>query len=242
MRIDAAGQGAREVVGERPDVLRNRHVVVVQDDQQVRGQRAGVIERLERHAGRHRTVADDGHDTALLPKLRGRDRHTERRTDGGARVTNTEGVVLAFRACRKGCESAVLLDRMQPVSTAGEDFVWIRLVADVPDQPVLRCLENVMQCDRQLDGSQAGREVPAPRADALNEEIPQLFGHGGQLGKRQPAQVRRRLDSAQQRVLIGRRSHLHQFTRTQLTRLTTKCASSVSIAARSPRGASAARA
>ena len=38
-----AGQGAGQVVGQGADILRNRHVIVVEHDQKIRGQRAGVI-------------------------------------------------------------------------------------------------------------------------------------------------------------------------------------------------------
>ena len=52
-RVQLAGQHAREIVGERADVLRDRHVVVVEDDEHVDVEAAGVIQRLERHAGAH---------------------------------------------------------------------------------------------------------------------------------------------------------------------------------------------
>ena len=47
----------------------------------------------------------------------------------------------------------------------------IGLVADIPDQPVMWRIEHIVQGNRQLDRSQARREVPSSGADAVNEEL-----------------------------------------------------------------------
>ena len=187
MRVHAPGERAREVVGQRAHVLGDRHVVVVQDDQQIRRQRARVIQRLERHSRGESAVADDRHRPAVFPALRRRDRHAEGGADRGARVTDAEGVVLALAAGRKGREAAVLLDGVQQLAPAGEHLVRIRLVADVPHQPVVGRIENVMQRHGQLDRSQTGGEVPPAGGDALDQELPQLIRHGGELRGRRAA-------------------------------------------------------
>src|SRR6185312_16521448 len=110
-------------------------------------------------------------------------------------------------------EPAVLLDGMQAVCPSREDLMGVRLVADVPDQAVLGGVEHVVQGDGQLDRAEACREVTATGADRVDEELPQLSAQLGQLGQRQPAEVRRGLDRAEQRILIWRSSHLNQFTR-----------------------------
>src|SRR5687768_17724944 len=50
-----------------------------------------------------------------------------------------------------------------PISTAGEDLVAVRLVAHVPDQPVDRRVEDVVQRDGELDRAQVRGQVPAGR-------------------------------------------------------------------------------
>ena len=211
LRVHAAGERARQVVGEGAHVLGDRHVVVVQDDQQIRRQRACVIQRLERHSRRERAVADDRHRPAIFAAFRRRDRHAERGTDRSARVTDAEGVVLTLAAGRKGCEAAVLLDGVQQLAATGEHLVRVRLMADVPHQPVVGRIENVMQRHGQLDRAQAGGEVAAAGRDALNQELPQLIRHGGQLGGRQAPQILGHVDGFEQGVSIGRRDHFYQF-------------------------------
>ena len=101
-------------------------------------------------------------------------------------MTDAEGVVFALGAGGKGRETAVLLDGVQELAPAGEHLVRVRLMTDVPHQPVVGRVENVMQRHGQLDRSQTGGEVATPGRDALNEELTQLIRHGGELRGRQP--------------------------------------------------------
>ena len=57
--VGASRDEPREIGRQRADRRRDRHVVVVEDDDQARIHRAGVVHRLIGHAGRHRAVADD---------------------------------------------------------------------------------------------------------------------------------------------------------------------------------------
>jgi hypothetical protein len=94
-----------------------------------------VVERLERHAGAHRAVADDGDalaDLALHPR---RHRHAERRRDRGRRVGGAEGVRTRSSSRRGKPEMppswrSVDMRSLRPVTV----LVRVRLVADVPDQ------------------------------------------------------------------------------------------------------------
>jgi hypothetical protein len=47
------------------------------------------------------------------------------------------------------------------LAAAGQDLVGVGLVADVPDQPVVRRVEDVMQGDGQFDRAEVGRQVAA---------------------------------------------------------------------------------
>ena len=51
--------------------------------------------------------------------------------------------------------------RPDAVAPAGQDLVRIGLMADIPDQPVARRVEDVVQRDRQLDDAEAGAEMAA---------------------------------------------------------------------------------
>ena len=149
----ARRQDAREIVGERTHVLRDRHVVVVEHDQQVGLQRAGVVERLEGLPGGDRAVADHRDHAPRDALLLRADRHAERGADRGARVADAEGVVGAFAARREGREAVLLLDRREPVTPAREHLVRIGLMADIPHQAVLGRVVDIVQRHRQLDGA-----------------------------------------------------------------------------------------
>ena len=147
-----------------------------------------MIQRLERLAGAHRAVADHGDDAPIGPGARGGERHAERGADRGARVADAERVELAFGTARKGREPALELDRPQAVATSGQHLVRVGLVADVPDQAVVRRVEDVVQRDRQLDRAEPGGEMPAHLADRVDQELAQL--------RRRAARVRRRRAAA----------------------------------------------
>ena len=65
------------------------------------------------------------------------------------------------RARRERREAVLLLDGAQLVAPAGQHLVRIGLVADVPHEPVVRRVEDIVQRDRELDGAEAGGEVAA---------------------------------------------------------------------------------
>ena len=87
-----------------------------------------------------------------------------------------ERVVFALGALGEAGQPAALAQRADAVAAAGEDFVRIGLVADVPDQPVVRRVEDVMQRDRQLDDAEAGAEMAAGDRDGVDGLLAQLIG------------------------------------------------------------------
>ena len=72
--VGAGHPGAVEVVGQAADPWADRHLVIIQDDEQLLPQSAGVVERLEDDAGRERAVADDGHGVPVGGSRRSRRR------------------------------------------------------------------------------------------------------------------------------------------------------------------------
>ena len=161
-----------------------------------------MVQGFESLARRHRAVADHGDDAPLFAFVRGGERHAERGADRSARVADAERVVLAFEAARERREPALELDRLQPVAAAGQHLVRVGLVADVPDQAVVRRVEDVVQRDRQFDRAEAGGEMTAHLADRLDQEFAHFVRERGQLRRRQLAQVGRGLDFRQQRVWV----------------------------------------
>ena len=62
----------------------------------------------------------------------------------------------------------------EPLAPAGEDFVHVGLMADVPNQPIGRKIEHAMQRERQLDDAEVRREVAAVDGARSNEQIANL--------------------------------------------------------------------
>ena len=140
--VERAGADAREVLRERADRLRDRHLVVVQDHEQVALlDRPGVVQRLEGDAGRDRRVADD-RDGAAVVVVRVRDRVTERGRDARPRVREQVVVVGALLGRRVAREPVALPDRREAVAAARQDLVRVGLVRDVPDEDVLQEVER----------------------------------------------------------------------------------------------------
>ena len=96
-------------------------------------------------------------------------------------MTNAERIIAALVAFREGRQPAVFPDGMQPVAAPGEDLVPVGLVAHIPHQPVVRCIENIMQSNRQLDRAQAGGEVTAVPAGPMQQERPHFLRQRFQL-------------------------------------------------------------
>jgi hypothetical protein len=134
----------------------------------------------------------------LLALELGADRHAERGRDRGRAVRGAEGVVFALVAAREAADAAELAQRPHLVAPAGEDLVRVGLVTDVPDQAVVRRVEDVVQRDRELDGAEVGRQVAAGARDRLQHMVAQLARERLQVGARQASQVGRAVDAGQE--------------------------------------------
>ena len=75
-------------------------------------------------------------------------------------------------------QPAFLAQRADAVAAAGQDLVRIGLVADIPDQPVVRRVEDIVEGDRQFDHAEAGAEMAAGVRDGVDQFGAQF---GGQL-------------------------------------------------------------
>ena len=85
-----------------------------------------------------------------------------------------ERIVFAFGALGEAGQPAARAQRADAVPAAGQDLVRIGLVADVPDQPVARGVEHVMNGRSQLDHAEAGAEMPAGNGNRVDGFLAQL--------------------------------------------------------------------
>ena len=68
---------------------------------------------------------------------------------GGAKV-----VVLTFSALGEAAQATQLAQRVHAFTPTGQDFVRVSLMAYIPDHPVMRGVEYIVQGHGELNGSQ----------------------------------------------------------------------------------------
>src|SRR5262245_4523327 len=116
-------------------------------------------------------------------------------------MRGAERVVLALGALGESREAAALAQGANAVAPAGEDLVRIGLVADVPDQPVARCIEHVVQGDGELDYTQPGAQMAARYRDRVDGLLAQFIRELAQRRLIETAQIGRGADLVEQRRL-----------------------------------------
>ncbi len=70
---------------------------------------------------------------------------------------------------------------VEPVASAGQDLVDVRLVAGVPEQHVTGAVEHPVQGHRELHHPEVRSEVAAGAADLVDQEVADLLGQLGEL-------------------------------------------------------------
>ena len=105
-------------------------------------------------------------------------------------VRRTEGVVRALLAAGEAGEPAALAQAADTVTPAGQDLVRIALMGDIPDQPVIGRVEDMVQGRRQFDDTKAGAQVAAGHRDRLDHLRTQFVGEVTQLSFVEFAQIR----------------------------------------------------
>ena len=199
--VGLARPHASEIARQTADIVGDRHVIVVEDDEDIVVQMAGVIESLEGHACGHRSVADDSDAISLILLHARSDHHAQCSADRGAGVANTKGVVRAFIAIRECRQAARLTHGQHLIAASGENLVRVCLMSDIPHQPVFWCVEDIMQRNSQLDDAQAGTEVPTGLSYRVEQEQTQFTGQCVELVYVQFSQVGRAVDLIQQRCM-----------------------------------------
>src|SRR6266571_1132079 len=113
-------------------------------------------------------------------------------------MSGAKGVVFRFVAAQEATYTAVLFDGRQHVAPARQDLVCISLMTNVPNQPVVRRLERIMQRYRELDRTERSARMPTYTRHCFQNVLTDFLGYVLQLIWSQPAQVRRRVNLFQQ--------------------------------------------
>ena len=118
-------------------------------------------------------------------------------------MRRAERVVFAFGALGEAGKPVLLAQRADAVAAAGQDLVRIGLVADIPDQPVVRRVEDVVQRDRQFDDAKPGAEMAAGERNGVDQLGAQFGGELRQVAFGQLAQVGGNADLVEKRRFRG---------------------------------------
>ena len=173
----------------RPTHVRiNRHVVVVQDDdQRLLACRRGRQTLIGQPACQC-AVADHGNNVIVLVQQRARLRHPHRHGHRVGGMSGNEGIIFPLIRLREPGQAAILTQGIKAVPASGDDFVGIALMPHVKDDAVFFGVIDAMQRQRQLHNAEIGRQVPAGFGYRLHKKTAQF------LSKRTELFLRKTLD------------------------------------------------
>ena len=114
-------------------------------------------------------------------------------------MRGAERIVIALAALGEAGEAAAGAQRADAIAASGEDLVRIGLMADVPDQPIARRVEDVVDRGGELDHAEARAEVTAGHRDGIDGLLTQLVGDLANLLDLELAQVIRCPDGVEKR-------------------------------------------
>ena len=135
---------SREIARQTARVVTNGHLVVVQDEQHIWALVACMSQGFEGHTTCNRTITNDGYNLAINTLLPCRQCHAHGGGNAGRGVANTKGVELALATLWESAQATLLAHRAHALSASRQYFVWVTLVADIPNDSVFRCVENMV--------------------------------------------------------------------------------------------------
>ena len=91
------------------------------------------------------------------------------------RAERVENALASLGETRQPARGA---QRMHPRASAGQNLVRVGLMANVPDQLVVRRIENIVQRDGELDDPQPCPQMAADAGDETNSFRTEFCGDG----------------------------------------------------------------
>ena len=198
-QVGLARQETCQIGGHGANGRRDRHFIVVEDDDEPGTQRAGIVHGLVGHARRHGAIADHRDDMTVLLLEVARDRETERGGNRGRGMGSAESIIFALAPLREAGDSASLPKRAHAVAAAGQDLVGIGLMPDIPDECIAWRIENMVQRHRQFDHAEAGAKMPARDGNSADGFGPQFRSDLHQIRSRERAKISGSRDQVKER-------------------------------------------
>ena len=98
-------------------------------------------------------------------------------------------VVSALRGLREAGHAFARPEFREEGEPAGEEFVWIALVPDIKQQPIVPEIKNIVERDREFDDAQIRRQMPAGLGNLIVDRRPNLAREIVQTIDREPFEV-----------------------------------------------------
>jgi hypothetical protein len=92
-------------------------------------------------------------------------------------MAGAEGIEWTLIPLEKTGDAIEGSDTPHLMTATGEHFVDVRLVSYVPDNPIVRSVEDRMKSDRHLGGSQARSKVPSGSTHSVDQLVAQFVGN-----------------------------------------------------------------
>jgi hypothetical protein len=92
-------------------------------------------------------------------------------------MRSAESIVFTFGTLRESGQAAAGAQGANAITPAGQNFVWIGLVTDVPDQLVIGRVKNVVKGHREFDDAEAGAKMTAGDCDRIDRFSAQFIGN-----------------------------------------------------------------
>src|SRR6185503_15674870 len=162
----------------------------------------GVVHGLIGHTSAHGAVADHRDHIVLFAGKGARDRYAECYGDRCRGVSGARRVLLALSALADAGQAPSLTQRTNAIAPASQDLVRIRLMADVPEHPIVRRIEHMVERNGKLDHAEARAEMTSGHRNRINGLLAQFRRELRKLMVLERAQILRRLDAVKQRHRI----------------------------------------
>ena len=115
-------------------------------------------------------------------------------------MSDTKVVVLTLGSFGEPREAVFLANRAELLAASGEDFVWVGLMADIPDQTVVWRVKDVVQGDSQFHCAEAGAQMTTNPGDGTHQIVAQLGRQHRQLIRVELAKIIRGVNLCQQGI------------------------------------------
>src|SRR5262245_17635882 len=92
-------------------------------------------------------------------------------------MCRAESVVFALGTLGKPGQAAAGPQRANAITPAGQNFVRIGLVTNVPNQLVIGCVRNVVKGNREFDNAEKRAEMNACNSDSIDRSLAQFISN-----------------------------------------------------------------